>query len=138
MHIVTMCISLLATSLRVACLVTITSPATAVMHENQTGKMPQRALDIFKHRFDLALFLLRLFSLRFASSLTIGPCHTPRTVHSVIHDDAWSPCSRGEYASFHVQLDGCCGSAHASATVLRLKTQVGWDMSITTMQLVGI
>ena len=115
-----MCISLLATSLRVACLVTITSPATAVMHENQTGKMPQRALDIFKHRFDLALFLLRLFSLRFASSLTIGPrlapVTPPRTVHSVIHDDAWSPCSRGEHASFHVQLD----SAHASATVLRL------------------
>jgi len=101
--------------------VIITSPATVVMHENQTGKMPQRALDIFKHRFDLALFLLRLFSLRFASSLTIGPCHTPRTVHSVIHDDAWSPCSRGEYASFHVQLDGCCCSAHASAAVLRLK-----------------
>ena len=90
------------------------------MHEKQTGKMLQRALDIFKHRFDLALFLLRLFSLRFASSLTIGPCHTPRTVHSVIHDDAWSLCSCGEHASFHVQLDGCC-SAHASATVLRLK-----------------
>jgi len=100
--------------------VTITSPATGVMHEKQTGKMLQRALDIFKHRFDLALFLLRLFSLRFASSLTIGPCHTPRTVHSVIHDDAWSPCSRGEYASFHVQLDGCCCSAHTSTTVLRL------------------
>jgi hypothetical protein len=64
MHIVTMCISLLATSLRVACLVTITSPATAVMHENQTGKMPQRALNIFKHRFDIALFLLR-FVFRF-------------------------------------------------------------------------
>ena len=99
--------------------------------------MLQRALDISKHRFDLALLLLRLFSLRFESSLTIGPL-TPRTVHSVMHDDEWSLWSGGEYASFHVQLDGCCGSAHASATVLRLKTQVGWDMSITTMQLVGI